>query len=81
LHTRATGGFFHLTTHSEQKKRWFNGSHETQRGTKGITGLEVLNVVKNVENDWGKGGKKRKKKNTDATQPWKKKLIFFNLSY
>ena len=46
-----------------------------------MIGLEVLNIVKNVENDWGKGRKKRKKKNTNASQPWKKKSIFFNLSY
>lgn len=46
-----------------------------------MIGLEILNSVNDVENDWGKGGKKRKKKNIDATQPWKKKSIFFNLLY
>lgn len=61
-----------------KQKRWFDGSHVTQRGLKGMTSLEVLIIV---ENDWGKGGKKHKKKNTDATQPWKKKSIFFNLLY
>lgn len=38
--------------------------------------------VYKIKNDWGKCGKlKRKKNTTQSNTTWKKKLIFFDLSY
>ncbi|XP_042413231.1 uncharacterized protein LOC122002205 [Zingiber officinale] len=78
-----------------QKKKWFDGNKETKGKPRPLNGLEILNVVKDIENDWGKkkmgkdiNNTKKKRKERDGSkkvqkpvQMWKKKSIFFNLSY
>ncbi|XP_042407063.1 uncharacterized protein LOC121996952 [Zingiber officinale] len=78
-----------------QKKKWFDGNKETKGKPRPLNGLEILNVLKDIENDWGKkkmgkdmNNTKKKRKKCDGSkkvqkpvQMWKKKSIFFNLSY
>ncbi|XP_042437052.1 uncharacterized protein LOC122023018 [Zingiber officinale] len=60
-----------------RNKSSFNGHTEDRPPPTPLTGVEALRDLSNFKNEFGKT---RKKKN-DATCPWKKKSIFFELPY
>ncbi|XP_074336422.1 uncharacterized protein LOC141673568 [Apium graveolens] len=60
-------------------KRRFNGDIELLGSPELLTGTEVEHLLCGYENDFGKQHKKHRGSSSDF--PWKKKSIFFELSY
>ncbi|KAK3219598.1 hypothetical protein Dsin_013568 [Dipteronia sinensis] len=63
------------------KRTWFDGQHETRGRRKLFTSEEICLEIGNIANYWGKAKKKKKIKQSNSSQLWKKKSIFFELPY
>jgi hypothetical protein len=63
------------------KKKWFDGNDESRGKPRILTGSEILLFLQDFQNDWGKYSKSKRKKDNDSVYMWKKRSIFFELSY
>lgn len=63
------------------KKKWFDGNNESGGKPRILNGSQIASSLKDFRNDWGKYGKKKRKKDNDSVYMWKKRSIFFELSY